>query len=192
MPRSPHTSLSSQSDVNSDLPPAARTAISILVGPASFLQSYGGICASYEGKHALEGHTSSYFMLPFSFPDHWIGSHAGAAAVGYLISLTGYGMGVMGAYILAQNRLALPAPKVVRLISVELARATLFIVAGAFLLAGVFPTGSYSALTLGWILAGVGAGSAAFFLYRHFKTRIREWKAGWETAAPDPLASLPR
>ena len=161
------------------MPPFARHLITLFIGaPAAAARFLGVVFTLVEGTVFLGG------MGDVGTPLVRCGLHLGhpatLAAAAFSLSILGYWMEVLLAYITAENRQALPPREVAKLSAAELGIQSLTLIGLCLLGAATWRQGAIDHHRLYFGTAGgLALVSAGFLLFR-FHRRIHEWRQAWQ------------
>jgi len=156
------------------MPPLVRGLISLFIGwPAAWARTAGLGFAYLEGLLILTDREG--IRIPF-FGLGQLG-HPALLTIAFAMSIVGYLLDVLVAYVTAENREALPARTVYVLTAAGVGIQSLCLIAACLLMVAAFRDGSGDHRN--WYLAGFGtaAGLGAGFLIFRFRPRIKAWRA---------------
>jgi hypothetical protein len=167
------------------IPPFALRLISFFMGaPAAAARFLGVTFTFVEGTFVLSGMNQT--MAPFSPHGLPFGGHAGLAVAAFALSILGYLMEALLAYITAENRQALPPRKVAVLMVAELGIQSLGLAAVCLLAAATLREAGLDHYNRYFGIAGAVAAVATGFLFFRFNRQILAWRQAWQRPATDP------
>jgi hypothetical protein len=164
------------------IPPFVINLISFFIGaPAALARFLGIVLSCLEGIIVLTGNGGAHTpLLSFGL---YFGGHPGLAVAAFCMSILGYLMEVLLAYITAEDRQALPPRTIAVLMGAEAAIQSLAVITVCLLAAAGFRDDS----NLYFGVAGSVTAVVAGLLFFRFNRRILEWRAAWQR----PPASWP-